>query len=245
MVSCQGGGYAEGVDSSFQRARQPEQKEERRAHLLSTAREMLDESGDVQGLGLNELARRAGMAKSNVYRYFETREALLMELLWDEWAAWYADMTATVRKPAKGGDALISLVRHLARTLAARPRLCALTAALPSVLEQNLSEEAIRDFKLRSLDFLREGATFLASRVPVLSVDAWARLVHDSMAVIAGLHPFAHPAASAARALSDPALRFYRRDFAVDLERFLLALAEAERAASPQRIVSGSGTRSK
>lgn len=218
------------MESPFQRARQPEQKEERRALLLSTARAMLEETGDVRALGLNELARRAGMAKSNVYRYFETREALLLALLWDEWASWYPAMAKTARRPAKGGDALATLVRHVARTIAARPLLCALTAALPSVLEQNLSEEAIRDFKLRSLDFLREGAAFLASQAPELSAHAWARLVHDSMAVIAGLHPFAHPAACASQALEDPALAFYRRDFAADFERFLLALAEAERA---------------
>lgn len=230
MVSCQAVRYAGGVESPFQRARQPEQKEERRAHLLATARAMLEEAGDERSLGLNELARRAGMAKSNVYRYFESREALLLELLWDEWATWYPAMAKSARKPAKGGDPLATLVRHVARTIAARPLLCALTAALPSVLEQNLSEAAILDFKVRSLAFLREGAAFLAACAPELSAEGWARLIHDAMAVIAGLHPFAHPAACAARALDDPALRFYRRDFAADLERFLLALAEAERA---------------
>jgi AcrR family transcriptional regulator len=169
------------------------------------------------------------MAKSNVYRYFESREALLLELLWDEWAGWFPAMAKSIRKP-KAGDALAPLVRHVARTIAARPLLCALTAALPSVLEQNLSEAAILDFKVRSLALLREGAAFFASCAPQISAEAWARLIHDAMAVIAGLHPFAHPAEPAARVLDDPALRFYRRDFGADLERFLLALAEAERA---------------
>jgi len=70
--------------NDFQRARQPEQREERRAHLLTTARAMLEGGVDLRALTLNALAREAGMAKSNVYRYFETREALLLELLWAE-----------------------------------------------------------------------------------------------------------------------------------------------------------------
>jgi hypothetical protein len=34
----------------------------------------------VAELSLNELSRRVGLAKSNVLRYFETREAVLLEL---------------------------------------------------------------------------------------------------------------------------------------------------------------------
>ena len=35
----------------------------------------------VAEVTLNELSRRAGLAKSNVLRYFESREAVLLELL--------------------------------------------------------------------------------------------------------------------------------------------------------------------
>jgi hypothetical protein len=57
--------------------------------LLRTARENLKQGGTLDELGLNELARQTGMAKSNVYRYFESREALLLDLLWEEWTSWF------------------------------------------------------------------------------------------------------------------------------------------------------------
>ena len=77
----------------YLRARSPEQKEERRRHLLDTARSLLSEMTDVHDLGINELARRAQMTKSNVYRYFESSEAVLMDLLVEEFAGWHAEMS--------------------------------------------------------------------------------------------------------------------------------------------------------
>src|SRR3569833_320077 len=65
---------------TFQRARSAEQREERRRTILDTALAMLDEM-PVADVTLNELSRRVGLAKSNVLRYFESREAVLLELL--------------------------------------------------------------------------------------------------------------------------------------------------------------------
>src|SRR4051812_49916249 len=42
----------------------------------------------VAALSLNELSRRVGLAKSNVLRYFESREAVLLELLDAAWREW-------------------------------------------------------------------------------------------------------------------------------------------------------------
>ncbi|HHH28079.1 MAG TPA: TetR family transcriptional regulator [Polyangiaceae bacterium] len=41
-------------------------------------------------LSLNELAKRAGMAKPNIYRYLESRQAVLLALLDDRTARWVA-----------------------------------------------------------------------------------------------------------------------------------------------------------
>ncbi len=79
------------MSKRYLRARNPEQKEERRQHLLDVARALIDAESDLKLLSLNEIARSAKMAKANIYRYFESREALLLELLWDEWQDWFKD----------------------------------------------------------------------------------------------------------------------------------------------------------
>jgi AcrR family transcriptional regulator len=216
--------------STFQRARQPEQKEQRRAHLLSTAREQLAGGVGLRALSLNEIARQARMAKANVYRYFDTREALLLALLWEAWQRWFdglRDAWSTLETPKRKPRpiALESVAALLARTLANEPLLCELTAALPTVLEQNLGEDAIRGFKRDSLAFFATIARFLAERAPALSEAAYAELLHDGAHAIMGLHPALHPTPAAARALEDPSLRFFRRDFGAELDRVLVALA--------------------
>lgn len=186
---------------------------------------MIEGGVELAAISLNEIARRAGMAKSNVYRYFETREAVLLALVWQELQLWSEHMMATWPRPTAKRPPLDALVRHLARTMAERPMLCALVAAVPSVLERNLSEEAIREFKTTVLQWMRELGRFLASRVPELSAQQYAELLYDGTAVIGGLYPAAHTTEIAARVSAEPALKPLRRDLPRDLERFLLALA--------------------
>ena len=72
------------MHTHFQRARSDEQREVRRQAILRVAAEMLAQM-PVAKLSLNELSRRVGLAKSNVLRYFESREAVLLELLDMAW----------------------------------------------------------------------------------------------------------------------------------------------------------------
>lgn len=209
----------------FVRARHPEQKEERRAQLLSTARKWLEDGVELRDLSLNDLARRAGMAKSNVYRYFESREALLLAVLWEEWTAWFDDVKATRQKGARGRPALDALVTRLSRSLSDRPLLCKLMASLPTVVEQNLTDETLRDFKLRSLLLLGDVAAYLHEVAPILDQENYVQLMNDGAAVIAGLYPLAHPAPAVARVLAADDMGAMRHDFEEDLTRMLLALA--------------------
>src|SRR6185312_12345713 len=123
----------------FQRARSEEQREARRQAILGAAAAMLAEM-PVAKLSLNELSRRAGLAKSNVLRYFESREAVLLELLDAELQAWIAHLDRTLTHTGgpqrERGDRLAGV---LAESLAARPVLCDLASAHAGVLEHNVS----------------------------------------------------------------------------------------------------------
>lgn len=125
----------------FQRARNEEQREQRRRSILGTAAAMLAEMG-VSALSLNELSRRVGLAKSNVLRYFESREAILLELLDVELNQWIESMRGSVGvidgDLRERGERLAQVV---AAEMAARPVMCDLIAAQAAVLERNISTE--------------------------------------------------------------------------------------------------------
>lgn len=132
---------------TFSRARNDEQRATRAAAILSTADAMLREMR-VSDLTLNELARRVGLAKSNVLRYFSSREAVLLHLLDRETRAWLDDVEARLdgrREPEAIADAIAS-------SAAARPVFCDLTASSAGVLERNVSAEVATDYKRASLE---------------------------------------------------------------------------------------------
>lgn len=208
---------------SYQRARHPAQKEERRVALVKAAERLLRERGDVRAFTLTELAREAGMAKSNVYRYFHTRESLLLELLEDQWQVWLEGFT--LERAAGGTQELPTFCAHVAESLGRRTLLCTLMAALPSVLEQNASVETVRAFKSNSLDFVGTVAELFHASCPQLSVAEYEELVHLLFLVQISLWSFAHPAPPAKEALQDPSLAAFRRDFSRDLGHTLLLLA--------------------
>jgi AcrR family transcriptional regulator len=95
---------------------------------------------------LNELSRRVGLAKSNVLRYFPSREAVLLQLLDRETAAWLDDVESRLGEGLGEG-----LAAAIAAAAAARRVFCDLTASAPVVLERNVSGEVAADYKRASL----------------------------------------------------------------------------------------------
>lgn len=124
----------------------------------------------VLDLSLNELSRRVGLAKSNVLRYFETREAILLELLSAEIADWAHSLD--VAAVTIGADAKVrgdELAGALSTGLAARPLLCDLASAQAAVLERNVSTEVVLRHKLSIRKSVEEMARTIQHLLPELT----------------------------------------------------------------------------
>lgn len=156
---------------TFQRARSAEQREIRRRAILDTAAAMLDEM-TVAEVTLNELSRRVGLAKSNVLRYFESREAVLLELLDVSLESWLAELAgelaagieASAAPEARAGQ----LAEVLSRSLADRVVLCDLFGAQGGVLEHNVSVEVVKRHKRSALTRLAAMVELVQGHVPEL-----------------------------------------------------------------------------
>jgi AcrR family transcriptional regulator len=163
------------VGVTFQRARSEEQREIRRRAILDAAVAMLDEM-PVAEVSLNELSRRVGLAKSNVLRYFESREAVLLELLDDflgKWLVALADELAVgVEAHAAPEVRADQLAEILSRSLAERVVLCDLFGAQGGVLERNVSVEVVKRHKRSSLTKLAAMADLVRRHLPELGEGA-------------------------------------------------------------------------
>jgi AcrR family transcriptional regulator len=194
---------------AFQRARRPEQKEQRRAAILDAARQLASERG-VGEVTLTEVAARVGLAHSNVLRYFETREEVYLHLLAAEWDAWKAAVEERLRSsPATPAGVAAALVE----TAVERPLFCDLHSQAASVLERNVSGESARQFKLAALGAVGDLAAAVADALPELGREGPRTVVTGCAALIAGLWPIANPSERVAGILEDPELRHGRVEF--------------------------------
>jgi AcrR family transcriptional regulator len=217
------------VPACFQRARRPEHKQQRREAILDAARALALEGG-VQRVTLGDVAAAAGMAKSNVLRYFETREEIYLELTSAAFAEWGAAVAARL-----GGRASTpaQVAGVLADTLSERPLLCDLLAQVSATLERNVSPGRARTFKL-SLAAQAEALTAaVATALPGLTGAQALDLAGATFALVAGLWPAAHPPAALAAMLDQPELCHMRIVFHAILRRVLSALLTGMLAGEP------------
>ncbi|MHA7959281.1 TetR family transcriptional regulator [Streptomyces sp. L500] len=160
---------------TFQRARTEEQREIRRQAILDVASAMLDEM-PVAAVTLNELSRRVGLAKPNVLRYFESREAVLLELLdrfLREWLAELAEeLAAALGNDLSMPERAAAVAEVLSRSLSGRMVLCELFGAQGSVLEHNVSVEVAARYKRASLNRLTTMTDLLRTYLPELGENA-------------------------------------------------------------------------
>ena len=209
----------------FQRARSEEQRETRRRAILGAAAAMLAEM-PVAEVTLNELSRRAGLAKSNVLRYFESREAVLLELLDSAWQDWLAqlgkELAAAVDTGAPVAARADQLAAAVAASLAAQPMLCDLVSAQAAVLERNVSPQVAAQYKRASVTGIGALGDLLLRSVPELGEPDAFRLAGATVMTTGALWPHTHPSAAMLAAYAaDPELATLRLDFTATLTEVL------------------------
>ncbi|MDF1566037.1 MAG: TetR family transcriptional regulator [Deltaproteobacteria bacterium] len=220
----------------WQRARQPEQKEQRRQEILRAAAKLFDETG-LEKASLSKIACSAGLSKAALYRYFESREAIFLELLGGELTGWVARFEAALA-PLAGSNDPARVARAFAASLVDSHRLGALSAATPTILEHNVSEEVVVAFKTGLIPLFLRLANSLHAALPALSMEQVRELLAFAHSAINGLWPAAHPPPAVQRALARPELELFRVPWGPTLERMIQLLLEgalAEGAGSSEK----------
>ncbi len=175
----------------WKRARSPEQKEERRRAILAATAELLD-SHRVDELSLNQIARHCGLAKSNVYRYFGSREEILLALVSDDLADWVASADQSLSgltdtpTPERLAGVLVDNIME-------RPRLIRLLGQLTSVIEKNITAERLLTFKLGLRDLALAHSASLSKAVPWLDPMTAFHLAMYETVLVQALWPIHSP----------------------------------------------------
>jgi AcrR family transcriptional regulator len=207
----------------FQRARRPEEKEVRRQAILKAARLLLGKVATSE-LSLSELARRSGVSKANIYRYFESREDVLLHV-WIEEVRALSEKLERAFAELPPGDA-DGVVDAMVKAFAAQPKLCELTSIASSVLERHLSTEAIISAKQNLATLVAHISELLHARIPAIPLEDCAWLASAVATWVAGIWPAVNPPPAVTEALSRPEFAAMRVDFERDFARVLKVLVK-------------------
>ena len=198
----------------WQRARNPEQKEQRRAALLEAAATLFEQEG-LDGVSLNAIANQAGISKGNIYRYFESREDIFLHLLLAYYQEWVVTLERALAPLAGNGD-VETVARAMADSYGAHPRFASLVAVTSSVLEKNITTDAVVWFKTRMLDVAIRVANAIHASLPALDMERTQRFIRYAHLLMVALWPAAHPPPAVREALERPELQFACVEFERD-----------------------------
>ena len=160
----------------------------------------------VAEISLRELAGQVGLAKSNVLRYFDSREAVFLEILDEECGAWLADLERLLgrprgRKPNHNSEIRVATI--IADSLVARPLLCELIGSMAGELERNISTGFAKDFKARATERTMALSELVARHLPWLPAGFSDFFAEGALTLTAGMYPFSVPTDAVRSAMAD------------------------------------------
>jgi AcrR family transcriptional regulator len=200
----------------WQRARTDEQKEVRIAEILSAAERLFD-SSDYEAITLVAVAKESKFTRSNLYKYFNTKEEIYIELIKRDFALWADDLETvfnTYDEISVGEFADVwvdTFIRH--------PRLSGLIPILFTTLEKNATLQNLVDFKFALKENIADVIAVLCRLFPSLTMERAVNFLMLQMAAAIGLLPMAHVSEKQKKAMEQTGMEGTRIEFAREYKR--------------------------
>jgi len=200
---------------TWERARSEEQKEQRIAEIIdATAR--LYETHSFEEITFVLIAKEAQFTRSNLYKYFNSKEEILLEFIKQDIVIYRKDLVATL----KAGN--IRSVKEFAEVWVALQekyeRLLKLLSILHNALEKNVSIETLTEFKRGAKEELFFIAEALCGVFPKLSIEKSAHFLLLQMATATGLFQMADLSEMQRQILDNPEFAVLKMDFAATFQ---------------------------
>jgi len=217
----------------WKRARNPEQKEQRRLALLDAAARLFEQH-PFDEISLNAIARAANISKANIYRYFESREELFLHLMLEDSREWIDAFVPELSQLNSSEDDG-AVVHALVTSLAARHRFITLLSVLSSVLERNITVDNVIRFKMALREQVQRVVAAVGAALPSLSDDDVMQLLSATIHLTGGVWQAAHPSPAVNEALKHPELNPARVDFEQQMQRYLIIFLRGLRVKEPKQ----------
>lgn len=209
------------VSQLRKRAIAPADKHARRDQIVRAAEDL---SAKGSQLSMDQLARRAGVAKGTVYLYFGTREEVLLAVHEKQT---HEVFDVVERALAAAEPSAESVVRAGLRYLRAHPEFYPLAANCRYMLDTNISTEAAMAFKIGIAARIEPLGRRIEELYQGLKPGDGATLLMNNYALIVGLWQQADTPQCLRAVMHRPEMRIFKIDFEKQLTAALLDLWEA------------------
>ena len=167
------------------RARSDEQIEQRINEIVdATAR--LYEDNRFEDITFAMIAKEANFTRSNLYRYFQTKEDIFLELLKHDIESWRNDILENF---ANGNPSLHEVAETSVGLILKHQRMVKLFTLLFTLLEPNASLEALTAFKKKITEEIGLVAQLLHANLPFASVETAAEFLSAQSYLAIGAFP--------------------------------------------------------
>lgn len=202
----------------WERARSEEQKKQRISGIIeATAR--LYETRSFDEITFVLIAREAEFTRSNLYKYFKSKEEIFLEFIKHDIVLWRKEVVARL-KPGQ-----ISSVEKFASVWvnlqAKHERLVKLLSILHNSLEKNVSIEKLTAFKRMAKDELFILAEAICMVFPKLSIEKAATFIQLQLAAATGLFQMTDLSETQQQILENPEFAVLKLDFASSFQEMI------------------------
>ncbi len=205
------------------RAVAPQDKSERRAAIVRAAAALLQRDPSAT-FAVEEIARRAGLAKGTVYLYFGSREEVLLAVH----AQQAQELFDVVQRALAAADAHgRRVVQDGLKYLRAHPEFYPIAGNCRGMLDTGVSTQAALEFKLAVAQRLEPLGRRIEELYPGLAAGDGVALLTNCYALIVGLWQQADPPLSLRKVMHRPEMAIFRIDFERQLSAALLDLWES------------------
>ena len=167
------------------RARSDEQIAQRIKEIVdATAR--LYEGNRFEDITFSMIAKEANFTRSNLYRYFQAKEDIFLELLKHDIETWRINFVDTF---PDGNPSLREVAEISVELIVKHGRMVRLYTILFTLLEPNASLAALTSFKKKITEEIGMVAQFLSTKLPFPSVEAAADFLSAQSYLAIGAFP--------------------------------------------------------
>jgi len=197
------------------RARTEEQKEQRISEIVdATAR--LYKKHRFEEITFVSIAREATFTRSNLYKYFNSKEEIFFEFLKHDIILWRQDLVATLQK--KKGCSVGEFASVWLEVQGRHERMLDLISILYAYLEKNSSIESLIDFKTMAKDEFKILSELLCGLFPTLSIENAVKFLNMQLAASIGLYTMTNLSATQQMVLEKPEFEHFKVDYHIYFE---------------------------